>query len=40
MKSRLIAICMLIGAVAMIGLALSGTLHIKAFRAPMAVVAR
>jgi hypothetical protein len=40
MKSRLITICMLVGAVAMIGLALSGTLHIKAFRAPMAVVAR
>jgi hypothetical protein len=38
----LIAICMLIGAVAMIGLALSGTLQITAFRPPVVadVVAR
>jgi hypothetical protein len=41
-KGRLIAICMLIGAVAMIGLALSGTLQITAFRPPVVadVVAR
>ena len=41
-KGRLIAICMLVGAVAMIGLALSGTLQITAFRPPVVadVVAR
>jgi hypothetical protein len=32
-KSRLIAICMLAGAVTMIGLALTGTLHSRSDRA-------
>ncbi len=41
LKDRLITICMLVGAVAMIGLALSGVLQIKAPRVPVAhVVAR
>jgi hypothetical protein len=40
-KSRLITICMLVGAVAMIGLVLTGILQIKVARAPVAqVVAR
>jgi hypothetical protein len=40
-KSRLITICMLVGAVAMIGLALTGILQVKAPRTPVAhVVAR
>ena len=40
-KGRLITICMLVGAVVMIGLAVTGILEIKAPRAPVAhVVAR
>jgi hypothetical protein len=33
-KSRLIAICMLAGAVVMIGLALTGTLQMRVSRSP------
>jgi hypothetical protein len=39
-KNQLITICMLIGALAMIGLALTGTLQMRVSRAPVAVVAR
>jgi hypothetical protein len=39
-KSRLITICMLVGAFAMIGLALTGVLQVKAPRVPVAVVTR
>ena len=39
-NSQLITICMLIGALAMIGLALTGTLQMKVVRSPVAVVAR
>ena len=37
-KSRLIAICMLAGAVAMIGLALTGTLQMKVYHSPVVAV--
>jgi len=40
-KSQFIAICMFIGAVAMIGLALTGTLQMRVTHSPVvAVVAR
>jgi hypothetical protein len=39
-KSRLIAICMLAGAVVMIGLALAGTLQMRVSHSPVAVLAR
>jgi hypothetical protein len=37
-KSRLITICMLAGAVVMIGLVLTGTLQMKVSRSPVAQV--
>jgi hypothetical protein len=37
-KGRLITICMLIGALAMIGLALTGTLQMRASRSPISYV--
>ena len=37
-KSQFIAICMLIGAVAMIGLALAGTLQMKVSHLPVVAV--
>src|SRR5262249_35686569 len=37
-KSRLITICMLVGAVVMIGLALTGTLQMRVSRSPVAYV--
>jgi len=37
-KSRLIAICMLAGAVVMIGLALTGTLQMRVSRSPIVYV--
>jgi hypothetical protein len=37
-KSRLITICMLVGAVVMIGLALTGTLQMRVPRSPVAQV--
>ena len=37
-KSRLITICMLAGAVVMIGLVLAGTLQIRASHSPIAYV--
>jgi hypothetical protein len=39
-KDRLITICMLIGAFAMIGLALTGTLQMRVSRSPVVVVTR
>jgi hypothetical protein len=39
-KSQLITICMLIGALAMIGLALTGTLQMRVSHSPVAVLAR
>ena len=39
-KSQLITICMLIGALAMIGLALTGALQIRVSHSPVAVLAR
>jgi hypothetical protein len=39
-KSRLITICMLAGAVVMIGLVLTGALQIRVSRSPVAVLAR
>jgi hypothetical protein len=39
-KDRLITICMLIGAFAMIGLALTGTLQMRVSHSPVAVVTR
>jgi len=38
-KSRLITICMLAGAVAMIGLALTGTLQMRVSHPPVAQIA-
>ncbi len=37
-KSQLITICMLIGALAIIGLALTGTLQMRVSRSPVAQV--
>jgi len=39
-KSRLITICMLAGAVVMIGLVLTGTLQMRVSHSPVAVLAR
>jgi hypothetical protein len=39
-KSQLITICMLIGALAMIGLALTGALQMRVSHSPVAVLAR
>jgi hypothetical protein len=39
-KSRLITICMLAGAIVMIGLVLTGTLQMRMSHSPVAVVAR
>jgi hypothetical protein len=39
-KSRLITICMLVGAVVMIGLVLTGTLQMRVSHSPVAVLAR
>jgi hypothetical protein len=39
-KNQLITICMLIGALAMIGLALTGTLQMRVSHTPVAVLAR
>ena len=39
-KDRLITICMLVAAFAMIGLALTGTLQMRVSHSPVAVVTR
>jgi hypothetical protein len=39
LKGRLITICMLVGALAMIGLVLTGTLQMRVFRSPVAQIA-
>jgi hypothetical protein len=39
-KGRLITICVLAGAVVMIGLALTGTLQMRVSRSPVAVLTR
>jgi hypothetical protein len=39
-KSRLITICMLAGAIVMIGLVLAGTLQMRVSHSPVAVLAR
>jgi hypothetical protein len=39
LKGRLITICMLVGALAMIGLVLTGTLQLRGSRSPVAQIA-